>query len=430
MAGIYIHIPFCKRKCHYCNFFSLASQKGRAPFLHALKKEIAATRNYLSGVPVNTIYFGGGTPSLYRPWELQEVMEEIITPRSTTPDEAKNASPPDLSPAGMTSPSDPSPSPTPGGPKNASPPDPSPPGEGGNFSAITKEITLELNPEDVTEEYVEELKNTWFNRFSMGVQSFSDEDLTYLNRSHSAEQALQAVKLLQQAGYDNISIDLIYGIPSSTPARWEKNLETAFSLGIPHISAYALTIEPRTPLAWMIGKQKSAPVRDESQVEQFKMLMKKTKEQGYLQYEISNFCKPGRHALHNTNYWKGIPYLGLGPSAHSYNGSSRRWNISNLSEYITVIEKGGCLFEEEELTNIQKYNEYVMTSLRTMWGFNLEKINDELQVTNDELIRKQALTFVQQDWLTEKSGEYFLTDDGKLFADRIASDLFLTEDEV
>ena len=395
MAGIYIHIPFCKRKCHYCNFFSLASQKGRAPFLNALKKEIAATRNYLSGEPVNTIYFGGGTPSLYRPGELQEVMEEI-----------------------------------------ASPPDPSPRGEGRIFpsaireGSVLSEVTLELNPEDVTEEYVAELKKTWFNRFSLGVQSFLDEDLVYLNRSHSAGQALQAVKLLQWAGYENISIDLIYGIPSSTPARWEKNLETAFSLGITHISAYALTIEPRTPLAWMIGNQKSAPVSDESQVEQFKMLMKKTKEQEFLQYEISNFCKPGRHALHNTNYWKGIPYLGLGPSAHSFNGSSRRWNISNLSEYITVIEKGGCLFEEEELTNIQKYNEYVMTSLRTMWGFNLEKINDELQVTNDELIRKQALTFVQQGWLTEKSGVYFLTDDGKLFADRIASDLFLTEDEV
>ena len=395
MAGIYIHIPFCKRKCHYCNFFSLASQKGRAPFLNALKKEIAATRNYLSGEPVNTIYFGGGTPSLYRPGELQEVMEEI-----------------------------------------ASPPDPSSRGEGRIFpsaireGSVLSEVTLELNPEDVTEEYVAELKKTWFNRFSLGVQSFLDEDLVYLNRSHSAGQALQAVKLLQWAGYENISIDLIYGIPSSTPARWEKNLETAFSLGIPHISAYALTIEPRTPLAWMIGNQKSAPVSDESQVEQFKMLMKKTKEQEFLQYEISNFCKPGRHALHNTNYWKGIPYLGLGPSAHSFNGSSRRWNISNLSEYITVIEKGGCLFEEEELTNIQKYNEYVMTSLRTMWGFNLEKINDELQVTNDELIRKQALTFVQQGWLTEKSGVYFLTDDGKLFADRIASDLFLTEDEV
>ncbi|MEI7724950.1 MAG: radical SAM family heme chaperone HemW [Bacteroidota bacterium] len=395
MAGIYIHIPFCKRKCHYCNFFSLASQKGRAPFLNALKKEIAATRNYLSGEPVNTIYFGGGTPSLYRPGELQEVMEEI-----------------------------------------ASPPDPSPRGEGRIFpsaireGSVLSEVTLELNPEDVTEEYVAELKKTWFNRFSLGVQSFLDEDLVYLNRSHSAGQALQAVKLLQWAGYENISIDLIYGIPSSTPARWEKNLETAFSLGITHISAYALTIEPRTPLAWMIGNQKSAPVSDESQVEQFKMLMKKTKEQEFLQYEISNFCKPGRHALHNTNYWKGIPYLGLGPSAHSFNGSSRRWNISNLSEYITVTEKGGCLFEEEELTNIQKYNEYVMTSLRTMWGFNLEKINDELQVTNDELIRKQALTFVQQGWLTEKSGVYFLTDDGKLFADRIASDLFLTEDEV
>jgi oxygen-independent coproporphyrinogen-3 oxidase len=406
LAGIYIHIPFCKRKCHYCNFFSLASQKLRVPFLSALKKEIAATRNYLSGEPVNTIYFGGGTPSLYRPWELQEVMEEIISPRPT-PGGAKDASPPDPSP----------PDPT---------PDPSPRREGSALS----EITLELNPEDVTEGYVAELKKTWFNRFSLGVQSFSDADLVYLNRSHSVEQALYAVKLLQQAGYHNISIDLIYGIPSSTAERWEKNLDTAFSLGIPHISAYALTVEPRTPLAWMIGRQKSAPVSDESQADQFKMLMKKTKEQGFLQYEISNFCMPGRHALHNTSYWQGIPYLGLGPSAHSYNGSSRRWNISNLSEYIAVAEQGGSLFEEEKLTPVQKYNEYVMTSLRTMWGFSMEKSVADCGLRIADSFRKQALVFLQKGWLTEKSGVYFLTDDGKLFADRIAADLFLTEDEV
>ena len=318
MAGIYIHIPFCRRKCHYCNFFSLASEKLKVPFIAALKKEIELTRAYLGGEPVNTIYFGGGTPSVYEPAVLQEILELLIS-------------------------------------------SPSPVKEGNE----QREITLELNPEDVTESYVDALKKTWFNRFSLGIQSFFDEDLVSLNRSHSAEQAKKAVALLLQAGYDNISIDLIYGIPTSTPERWMKNLETAFSLGVPHISAYALTVEAKTPLAWMIGKQKMPPVSDEMQVDQFKTLMIETLQNGYLQYEISNFCKPGRHAVHNTSYWNGIPYLGLGPSAHSYDGTSRRWNISNLSKYIEGVENGERLFEEETLTAEQKYNEYVMTSLRT-----------------------------------------------------------------
>lgn len=383
MAGIYIHIPFCSRKCHYCNFFSLASQKLKEPFLEALKKEITLSHEYLSGELVNTIYFGGGTPSVYRPGVLQEVLEMVTSPQ----------------------------------------------GEGRNIYPVTEEITLELNPEDVTEEFVEELKETWFNRFSVGVQSFRDDDLEYLNRSHSSEQALLAVKFLQQAGFDNISIDLIFGIPTATRDGWKKNLEIAFSLGVPHISAYALTIELRTPLAWMINKQRSAPVSDESQVEQLKLMMEKAKELGFLQYEISNFCKPGRQAIHNTNYWNGIPYLGLGPSAHSYNGTSRRWNVSNLSTYIQRVDQDECLYEEEQLTRIQKYNEYVMTSLRTMWGCNLEKINYELGIMNYELIVKRAATFVQQGLLTERSGVYFLTDAGKLFADRIASALFLTDQE-
>ncbi|MCX6304270.1 MAG: radical SAM family heme chaperone HemW [Bacteroidetes bacterium] len=381
MAGIYIHIPFCRRKCHYCNFFSLASQKLKEPFLAALKKEIVSTREYLGGEPVNTIYFGGGTPSVYRPGELQEVF--------------------------------------------TSPPDPSPEGEGGSVSRDRMEITLELNPDDVTEAYVAELKKTWFNRFSLGVQSFDDEDLLYLNRSHSAGQAVAAVKRLQEAGYENISIDLIYGIPGAGNGRWLRNLETAFSLGVPHISAYALTVESNTPLAWMISRKKSAPVSDEAQVEQFRILMEQARQNGFQQYEISNFCKPGWHAIHNTNYWNGVPYLGLGPSAHSYNGSSRRWNVSSLSKYIGGIDKGECIYEEEVLTDIQKYNEYVMTSLRTMWGCNLGKINYELRITNYELIGKRAAAFVQQGWLTENSGVYFLTDEGKLFADRIAGELFL-----
>ncbi|MFZ4523329.1 MAG: radical SAM family heme chaperone HemW [Bacteroidales bacterium] len=392
MAGIYLHIPFCRRKCHYCNFFSLASQKQKAPLLTALKQEIAATRDYLHGEPVNTIYFGGGTPSVYAPEELGEILEMVAPVH-----------------------------------KAASPPDPSHGGEARLVVPDSSEFTLEINPEDVTEAFVEELKHTRFNRFSLGVQSFDDEDLAFLNRSHSAEKAILAVKMLQEAGYRNISIDLIYGIPSADNNRWRKNLEIAFSLDVPHISAYALTVEPKTPLAWMIGHRKSAPVSDESQVEQFKILMKESRDNGFQQYEISNFCKPGMHAIHNTNYWNGIPYLGLGPSAHSYNGTSRRWNISNLSAYIDRLNGGVCLYEEETLTNIQQYNEYVMTSLRTMWGCNLEKINEQFAMSNEQLILKRAQKFVTEGLLTEKSGVFFLTDEGKLFADAVASELFITK---
>jgi len=377
LAGIYIHIPFCRRKCHYCNFFSLASQKLKEPFLQALKKELTTTREYLAHEPVNTIYFGGGTPSLYDPRLLQDIIDLICLRGST-------------------------------------------------IAGSNCEITLELNPDDVTPAFIGQLKQTSFNRFSIGIQSFHDSDLACLNRSHSASQAIGSVRLLQEAGYGNLSIDLIYGIPSSTNDQWLRNVETAFSLDVPHISGYALTIEPKTPLAWMIGKQRSEPVNDELQVQQFRMLMEQTKQNGYEQYEISNFSLPGQHARHNTNYWKGIPYLGLGPSAHSYNGTSRRWNIANLTKYIASVEKGECLYEEEVLTPAQKYNEYVMTSLRTMWGCDEKRILD-FGFTIFEFFKKNVPPLIEKELLSEHTGVYLLTEEGKLFADRIASELFLTD---
>jgi oxygen-independent coproporphyrinogen-3 oxidase len=353
----------------------------KEPFIRALQKEIVLTQDYLSGEPVNTLYFGGGTPSLFDPSVLQEVIDIIDLHHKSA---------------------------------------------NGFLGQIYREITLEINPDDITPAYIARLQQTTFNRFSFGIQSFFDEELEYLSRSHSAAQAVNSVRLLQEAGYKNLSIDLIYGIPSSTPARWQQNLEIAFSLGIPHISAYALTIEPKTPLAWMIEKQRLSPASDESQVDQFNMLMEKTKEQGFLQYEISNFCKPGHHAIHNTNYWNGVPYLGLGPSAHSYNGTSRRWNISNLSKYIDGLDNGECIFEEEVLTKAQKYNEYVMTSLRTMWGCSMQKLITDFGFRISDFFEKSTLPLIDTGLLIKNSGVYFLTDKGKLFADRVASELFLT----
>ena len=372
MAGIYIHIPFCRQKCHYCNFFSLATEKWRTPLLDALKHEMELAGDYLGGETVSTVYVGGGTPSVYRPGEI-----------------------------------------------------PLPASVSGHESAGETEITLEMNPEDVTPEYVAELKATPFNRFSLGVQSFDDGDLASLNRSHSAATALRAVRLLQDAGYENISIDLIYGIPSSSDATWQKNLETAFSLGVPHVSAYALTVEAKTPLAWRIAKGLSAPVKEEVQVRQFRVLMKMAEHHGFQQYEISNFSLPGRHAVHNTHYWQGVSYLGLGPSAHSYNGRSRRWNVSGVAEYIASIEKGIIPFEEEILTKEQQYNEYVMTSLRTMWGCNPRMTIDKLQLTNGEEILRQFGSMVKKGFVAEVTGVFYLTEEGKLFADSIAAELFL-----
>ncbi|MCK9218803.1 MAG: radical SAM family heme chaperone HemW [Bacteroidales bacterium] len=386
MAGIYIHIPFCTRKCHYCNFFSQSSQKLKIPFVTAIKQEIALTREYLSNHPIQTIYFGGGTPSLFHPMILQEIMAMALHTTCQVhhyQDDIKIHPP------------------------------------------TSKEFTLEINPDNVSDEYVAELRQTDFNRFSIGVQSFFDQDLKFLNRTHTAFQAFDAVTRLQKAGFDNVSIDLIYGIPGSTTSRWEKNLDIAFSLGVPHISAYALTIEPKTSLAWMIAKQRVAPLNEEEQIEQFKILIKKTKDAGFLQYEISNFCLPNHYSRHNTNYWNGVSYLGLGPSAHSFNGYSRRWNLSNLSTYIECIGKRNLTFEEEFLSPEQHYNEYVMTSLRTMWGCDSQKIRVDFGSAIFDLFKKNALPLIDQGLLKEVSGVYFLTEDGKLFADRIASDLFV-----
>jgi oxygen-independent coproporphyrinogen-3 oxidase len=378
MAGIYIHIPFCKQKCHYCNFFSLATGRYRDEFIAALLKEIRARQAYLEGEEIHTIYFGGGTPSLYPGKEINRLMDAL----------AKNH--------------------------------PIDPGA---------EITLEANPDDVTPEWISGIKDTPVNRISLGVQSFFGEDLRYLNRVHDEGQATTAIDLLRQAGYDNLTIDLIYGIPGLTHERWEKNLRTFISLKVPHLSAYSLTVEPRTALHHLVRKGSMKAPDEQQGIEHFKLLLQLTRQHGYVHYEISNFSLPGHYSRHNSIYWLGGNYLGLGPSAHSYNGRSRQWNVSNLQAYLKSSDEPEKTMETEHLTTEQRYNEYVMTSLRTVWGCNSEHIGNVFGDKRKRLFLSVAERFETEGMIRQQGGIYFLTDKGKLFADGIASELFADTDD-
>jgi oxygen-independent coproporphyrinogen-3 oxidase len=378
MSGIYIHIPFCRRKCHYCNFFSIASMKYREPFLEALQEEIFLQKNYLGGKKIDSVYLGGGTPSLLKVQWIEQILDNIR-----------------------------------------------------NYFSMGEnpEITLEANPDDLDPAVLSDYLKTGINRLSVGVQSFFDDDLGYLNRIHSGKQAAESVIRAQDTGFSNISIDLIYGIPTLTSEKWKKNLEKAFSLNVPHISTYSLTVEPKTALDLLIRKNKLPAPDEERVLQHFRILLQMMKENGFEHYEISNFSKKGLYSRHNSMYWNRIPYLGLGPSAHSYNGTSRQWNISSLVQYIDQINRKEPFFESEELTEIQKYNEYVMVSLRTMWGCDIRKIKDEFGEEFASGFRVQVASHVSAGGVVEREGIYYLTDEGKLFADGIASDLFLEPKE-
>jgi oxygen-independent coproporphyrinogen-3 oxidase len=376
MAGVYIHIPFCKQKCHYCNFFSLATQRYRKEFFEALLNEIVARRDYLEGETLGTVYFGGGTPSLLSGSEINRIIELL---QKTFP-VSKDA-----------------------------------------------EITLEANPDDVSWEWLSSLRSTSVNRLSLGIQSFFDEDLHYLNRVHQSDQAMKAIKMVRDAGYENITIDLIYGIPGLSMEKWQKNLETFFSLSIPHLSAYALTVEKRTALHHLISKGK-LPAPDESDsIGHFRLLQKLTLEMGYIHYEISNFSLPGHYSRHNSIYWLGGNYLGLGPSAHSYNGKSRQWNVSNLGQYIRGMANPEKIIETEQLSVSQRFNEYVMTSLRTVWGCDSEHIRNVFGEKRKDLFIDSTGKFIKRGLLRCEGSIYYLTEEGKLFADGIASELFADE---
>ena len=374
MAGIYIHIPFCKQKCNYCNFYSLASVKYRDVFVDALVKEIALQKDYLEGEEVETIYFGGGTPSLLSSDEIEKIIDELAI-----------------------------------------------------FHKINRdaEITLEANPDDITSEKIRKLRQSPINRFSIGIQSFFDGDLKYLNRVHSGSEAETSVKTVLDAGFENMSIDLIYGIPSLSDENWQANIEKFFSFNIPHLSSYALTVEPQTALDILIKNGKMNNIDDEKAALQFQFLMQAMDDKSFIHYEISNFSKESCYSKHNTSYWQGKKYLGLGPSAHSFDGNSRQWNISNISKYIKSLNNSGINAEKETLTKEQKYNEYVMTSLRTIWGTSIKYILENFGESYEKYYLKEIKKHIKEGNVISGNGILQLTHRGKLFADGIASDLFI-----
>jgi len=376
MAGVYIHIPFCRQACHYCSFYFTTSTGNKDKFIAALLREIELSKGYLEGESIETLYFGGGTPSLLSVSELTSIVAKL---------------------------------------------------EGHYDLGGLREFTLEANPDDLSTEKILELKELQkrgLNRFSIGVQSFFDGDLKYMNRAHKANEALTSIKKVQDAGFENITIDLIYGTPGMDDERWHKNLQTVFDLGIPHISSYALTVEPKTNLDRRIRKGESKPVSEEQAAGQFNILMNEMKRAGYEQYEISNFAKPGKYAIHNSNYWSGKKYLGLGPSAHSYNKAARRWNVGNNINYINAITNGIIPAEEEILTQAQQINERIMTSLRTMWGLDLAAFDKQVAdwIIADIGIMDTSHYILKNNVLT-------LTNAGRLFADAIAASLFVTEEQ-
>lgn len=372
MAGIYIHIPFCRKACHYCNFHFSASQKLLPEMVHAICREAEVRKDYLNEA-IETIYFGGGTPSLLPEESLSRIVDKLHTLFHINAD---------------------------------------------------AEITLETNPDDINKEKLTAYKALGINRLSMGVQSFFDDDLQWMNRAHNAGQARKSIELAQQSGFTNMTIDLIYGTPHLTDEGWLQNLDTALQLKVPHLSCYALTVEPNTALQKMIALHKKEDIDTEKQGRQFEQLMQWSADNRYEHYEISNFATPGYRSRHNSSYWQGKPYVGLGPSAHSYNGASRQWNIANNALYIKSIQQDIIPSEKEELTSTQKINEYIMTALRTAEGIILHHLNTIAGEQTASAIQHDAQKFMQQHLMQLTNEALVLTNKGKLFADGIAADLF------
>ncbi len=376
MAGIYIHIPFCKQACSYCNFHFSTSLKLKEEMIDAICLEIKSRNNYLNSSIIDSIYFGGGTPSLLEEKDLTKIWQTLTE----------------------------------------------------NFKiAPNAEITLEANPDDLTSSKLDVLVRTPINRLSIGVQSFFDDDLKYMRRAHNAEEAMRCLDRANDKGFSNITLDLIYGTPTLTSKNWEKNLQIVSESGVPHLSAYQLTIENGTPLQALIARGKKAAPPEEKAVAQFNVLMDWAKESGFDHYEISNFAKPGHRAIHNSSYWSGDPYLGIGPSAHSFNGHSRQWNIAHNPKYINaLLNNKSATSESEELKPSDLYNEYIMTGLRLSRGIEEEPII-AFGSTFLNIFKQNISQHIDRGYVLYSAGRYTLTRSGKVFADRIASDCFVVD---
>jgi oxygen-independent coproporphyrinogen-3 oxidase len=375
MAGIYIHIPFCRKACHYCNFHFSTSLQNATDVLQAIEKEIGLRSGEVTE-EITTIYFGGGTPSLVDNTVIESLLAEI----------------------------------------------------GRNFTINPNaEITLEANPDDISIEKAKSWKDIGINRFSLGIQSFEDDYLQWMNRAHSASQSFAAIEIIRATGFENFSIDLIYGTPGQTTEGWTKDLQTAIDLKIPHLSCYALTIEEKTALHNLIEKGEKENINPEEQAERFELLMKLTTAAGYHHYEISNFALPGYESKHNSAYWEGVPYLGIGPSAHSYDGIKRKWNIANNISYTKAILDHSPLFEEEILSKNDRFNEYCMTALRRSKGIEKQKIISLGGMEGLSIINKMILPYIESNKVIEDENSWKLTNEGKFFADGIAASLFIIE---
>lgn len=376
MAGIYIHIPFCRKACHYCNFHFSTSLGRAEAVVTSILKEISL-RSSESRAEIQTIYFGGGTPSILEPETINKMLQAIKAHYAVSND---------------------------------------------------AEITLEANPDDITAEKAKAWKHMGINRFSIGVQSFADENLQWMNRAHDAQQSIKCINTIREAGFENFSIDLIYGTPGQTQEGWIKDLEKAIELKIPHLSCYALTVEEGTALHHMIGTGKKEKISADEQAERFEALVQLSSAAGYVHYEISNLALPGKESKHNSAYWESRPYLGFGPSAHSFSGTKRSWNIADNLKYIESIEAGVLPFEEETLRETDQLNEYIMTSLRSINGMQKDIIKTRWGMDKLRAISIEIEQFISSGKITATENAWLLSGEGRFFADGIASSLFFLED--
>jgi oxygen-independent coproporphyrinogen-3 oxidase len=377
MSGVYFHIPFCKQLCHYCAFHKSISLQATNEMLHCFKKELELRKDYLNEKTLSTIYFGGGTPSVYQPEQIEMLIQELSKYWNIAPD---------------------------------------------------AEITLEANPDDLTKDYLTSLSKSSVNRLSVGIQSFHDEDLILMNRRHTGKEAFETIKRAQDFGFNNISVDQIYGVPGLTMEKWQKNLHMVYELDIQHISSYHLMYDPGTIFARKLEKGQLIEMGEEESFEQFKYLIDSARANGFTHYEISNFCKDGYISRHNSSYWKQKQYLGIGPSAHSYNLQEREWNLAHNYKYMKAVKEGGSFSEKEELNFYDNFNDLILTSLRTYWGLDLKIVQEQFGEDLYQHCVQKAKKYIESKHIRQENDSLILSDDGVFISNDIMSDFFFVEE--